>query len=66
MMGCADSIMSSNSHGVMQVMESCHNGLDIAEADLHLRGGGSVFNAGVKQSGVWAQPYAVRHKCMHV
>jgi RecG-like helicase len=32
-------------------MESCHNGLDIAEADLYLRGAGSVFNAGIKQSG---------------
>ena len=32
-------------------MEVMDNGLDIAEADLQLRGAGSVFNAGIKQSG---------------
>ncbi|KAL6763792.1 P-loop containing nucleoside triphosphate hydrolase protein [Haematococcus lacustris] len=35
----------------LRVMETCHNGLDIAEEDMKLRGAGSVFGTGTTQSG---------------
>lgn len=47
-----------------QVMETNHNGLDIAEADLHLRGAGSVFNAGIKQSGEQTCVCVCAHMCV--
>ncbi|GFH33088.1 DNA helicase RecG, partial [Haematococcus lacustris] len=34
----------------LRVMETCHNGLDIAEEDMKLRGAGSVFGTGTTQS----------------
>ncbi len=36
----------------LQVLQSCNNGLEIAEADLRLRGPGAVFASTAKQSGV--------------
>lgn len=33
------------------MLESCHSGFEIAEADLRFRGGGQVFGSGTRQSG---------------
>jgi RecG-like helicase len=33
------------------VLETCHDGFEIAERDLSLRGAGQVFGSGTKQSG---------------
>lgn len=35
----------------LHVLESCHNGFEIAEHDLRLRGAGQVFGTGTRQSG---------------
>ncbi len=35
----------------LRVLEHCHDGFEIAEQDLRLRGAGEVFGTGTRQSG---------------
>ena len=35
----------------LKILEKCHDGFEIAESDLKLRGAGQVFGSGTKQSG---------------
>lgn len=47
----------------VQVLEQCSNGLDVAEADLRLRGPGAVFASTTKQSGSKAGCIKALHPC---